>query len=72
MDLETFLGVPSRFLERLVGESRRAGSTFSLSKSSSKAVGGAWRRFDGENFRCLLSDDAREKEEAAMAAEGMR
>lgn len=70
MNFETFLGVPSRFLERLVGESKSAGSTFSLSSSSSKADEAVWRRFDGENFSCLPSGDEKQNEDEAMATEG--
>lgn len=60
MNLGAFLGEPSRDLTRLVGESERAGSTFSLSKSSSKKVG-ARRRLDGEDDSCLPEGDAKEK-----------
>lgn len=69
MNLETFFGVPSRFLERLVGEEKSAGSTFSLSKSSSKAWV-VWRRFDGDRFNCLPDGEENENGEAGMAGEG--
>lgn len=67
-NLETFFGLPSKFLERLVGESKTAGSTFSLSKDSSKGEV-VWRRLDGEYLDCL-PDEGNGNAEAEMAAEG--